>query len=294
MLQLQNYGRVERRLQSHDLVSFTAPKANRTNADSSRFSRCRAEFCMICGLKWKSCNCPWFNYDQVENDRLNHMRVAGEFDDGGDRLDGIRIHARPGNLGRPPRPPRAYHEELDAPRRQELLDEELARRLQILGFDDDDDYNGGVGNIDGIGNAQAHFMNEEFRRPAPDVRPANYLAGINRARGIPLPPPANLRPQLRRRAEQDNAIPVRRNAERPILRRSRMDYASDAARHAPVTVVATGGRARPPRPAPAPAAEPRPSVLAGLGGAGRGSGRVGAWRTHVEPGVVPAEGVLSM
>jgi hypothetical protein len=53
-------------------------------------------------------------------------------------------------------------------------------------------------------------------------------------------------------------------------------------------------RARPLRPAPAPAVEPRPSVLAGLGGPGTGSGRVSAWRTHVEPGVTPAEGVLSM
>lgn len=246
---------------------------------------------MICGLKWKSCNCPWFNYDQVENDRLNHMRAAGELDDG---VNGIPIHARPGNLGRPPRPPRAYHDELDARRRQELLDEEIARRLQILGIDDDDDYITRLGNIDGIGNAQAYFMNEDFRRPAPNARPANYLAGINRARGIPPPPPANPRPQLRRRAEQDNAPPARRNAETPIPRRSRMDYASDAAPHAPVTVVAAQRRTRPPRPAPAPAAEPRPSVLAGLGGAGRGSGRVGAWRNHVEPGVVPAEGVLSI
>jgi hypothetical protein len=249
---------------------------------------------MICGLKWKSCNCPWFNYDQVENDRLNHMRDAGELGDEGDYIDGIRIPARPGNFGRPPRPPRAYHEELDARRRQELLDEEVARRFQILGFDDDEDYNGGVGNIDGIGNAQGHFMNEDFRRPAPDARPANYLAGINRARGIPPPPPANPGPQLRRRAEQDNAAPARRHAERPMLRRSRIDYAGDAARHAPVTVASNQRRSRPPRPAPAPAAEPRPSVLAGLGGAGRGSGRVGAWRTHVEPGMVPAEGVLSM
>ena len=249
---------------------------------------------MICGLKWKSCNCPWFNYDQVENDRLNHVRVAGELGDGGDRLDGIRIHARPGNLGRPPRPPRAYHVDLDARRRQELLDEELARRLQILGIDDDDDYNGGVGNIDGVGDMQGHFMNEDYRRPAPDARRANYLAGVNRARGIPPPPPANPRPQLRRRSEQDNAAPARRNAERPTLRRSRTDYASDAARHAPVAAPVPQRRAQPPRPAPAPAAELRPSVLAGLGGAGRGSGRVGAWRTHVEPGVVPAEGVLSM
>jgi len=37
--------------------------------------RCTAEFCMICGLKWKSCNCPWFNYEAVEEDRLRHMQI---------------------------------------------------------------------------------------------------------------------------------------------------------------------------------------------------------------------------
>jgi hypothetical protein len=244
---------------------------------------------MICGLKWKSCNCPWFNYEQVENDRLEHMRATGDIDIGGDRNIDIQIPTRPGNLGRPPRPPRAYRDELDARRRQELLDEEIARRFQTLGLDDDDDYNDRVGNI-----GQGHFMNEDFRRPAPDARPANHLARTNRARDIPPPPPANPGPQLRRRTEQGNAAPAHRHAERPILRRSTIDYAGDAARHAPVTVVGTERRARPPRPAPAPAAEPRPSVLAGLGGAGTGSRRVGAWRTHVEPGVVPAEGVLSM
>jgi len=237
---------------------------------------------MICGLKWKSCNCPWFNYEQVENDRLEHMRVAGDIDvEVGHNID-IQIPTRPGDFGRPPRPPRGYRDELDARRRQEILDEELARRIQVLGIDDDDDYNDRNGNVE-----QGNFINENFRGPA------NYLVGTNRARarGIPPPPLANQSAQLRRRAEQQNAIPAHRHAETPILRRSRIDYAGDAA---PVTVVGTRRRARPPRPAPAPTAEPTPSVLAGLGGAGRGSGRVGAWRTHVEPGVVPAEGVLSM
>ncbi|EPS36982.1 hypothetical protein H072_9425 [Dactylellina haptotyla CBS 200.50] len=37
--------------------------------------RCTAEFCMICGLKWKTCECPWFNFPPEEDDapapRLN-------------------------------------------------------------------------------------------------------------------------------------------------------------------------------------------------------------------------------
>lgn len=65
-------------------------------------SRCTAEFCMICGLKWKSCNCPWFNYETVEADRLNHMR------------------------------PVDYDDEIRARRRQERRDEALARRMADL------------------------------------------------------------------------------------------------------------------------------------------------------------------
>ncbi|KAJ6262944.1 hypothetical protein Dda_1502 [Drechslerella dactyloides] len=37
--------------------------------------RCTAEFCMICGAKWKTCECPWFNFPPEEDDapapRLN-------------------------------------------------------------------------------------------------------------------------------------------------------------------------------------------------------------------------------
>jgi hypothetical protein len=226
---------------------------------------------MICGLKWKSCNCPWFNYDQVENDRLNHMRIPR--DGNTDDIVIVDEHIR---LQRPPRP-RAYRDEMQIRRRQEMLDEELARRLQVLGIDDDDDYNSGFGNIEGIGNAGGHFMNDNYRRLAPNGRPnlanaaANYVMGINRERGVPPPP----------------ASPVRAS-ERLIPRRSRMDYATEAAIYAPAPAAASERRARPVRP------PPRDSVLAGLGGAGRGSGRVGAWRTHVLPGVVPEEGVLSI
>lgn len=247
---------------------------------------------MICGLKWKTCNCPWFNYDQIEDDRLNNMR---EINIERDRANEIRIPERGGIFERPRRPPRAYHEELDARRRQELLDEEFARRLQMLGIDDDDDdYIGGIEIIEGVGNAQAHFMNHDFRHLASNHRPRNNITRINRERGIPVQPLVIPEPQLRRRARQGKTAPPRRSAERPMLRRARIDYINDAARHAPVAVVTAHRRARPPRPAPAPAAEPRTSVLAGLRGAGSGNRRVSAWRAHVEPGITPAEGVLSM
>ncbi|KAI9683887.1 MAG: hypothetical protein M1829_004222 [Trizodia sp. TS-e1964] len=95
--------------------------------------RCKAEFCMICGLKWKTCNCPWFNYGQTaEDDQLNHWNVPRA----------IPGRQRPHLANAALRPPQEYQEELERRRNQEQADEAFARRLQALGTDDDD---GGVG-----------------------------------------------------------------------------------------------------------------------------------------------------
>lgn len=264
---------------------------------------------MICGLKWKSCNCPWFNYETVEADRLNHMQVPQNAD----------ADQRPHRLRRPR--PNNYNDEINLRRRQERADEDLARRLQRVALaDGDDDYQGGIGDINGIGNGAGHFMNQDYIRAAHNILTgtydqatvaANYVMGLAQARGLPPrpprvedryparmagergpPPPPPLpippAPILRRHTMREQAYNARapRPSERVVPRRTRTDYASEAAVHAPI------GR-EPPRP-PATAEGPRPSVLAGLGGRGRGSNRVSAWRTHVEPGVEPAEGVLSM
>ena len=258
---------------------------------------------MICGLKWKSCNCPWFNYDAVEGDRLNNMQIPMPVE---------QPDQRPHRLRRPR--PNNYHDEINQRRRQERADEELARRLQGVALEDnDDDYQGGIGDIRGVGNGADHFMNQDYIRAAHNIltgnfdhatAAANYVMGVAQARGAagprrmaerypvpqaarpPTPPPVLRRHTMREQAY--NAAPTTRPSERVVPRRIRTDYESEAAVHAPV------GRA-PQR--TASAREPttaRPSVLAGLGGPRRGGNRVDAWRTHVEPGVTPEEGVLSM
>lgn len=63
--------------------------------------RCMAEFCMVCGLKWKSCDCPWFNYEAVDDLRGNPIR---------------------------------YQQEMDRRREQLQQDEEIARQMAGLGF----------------------------------------------------------------------------------------------------------------------------------------------------------------
>jgi len=253
---------------------------------------------MICGLKWKTCNCPWFNYDAIENDRLEHMRVPAPVEGAGEQREPA------------PRPRRLrvnnYHDEMNLRRRQERHDEELARRLQqadLNGDDNGDEYQGGIGDIHGVGNGAGHFMNQNYIRAAQNIltgnfdqatAAANYVMGVNRERGVrPAPhmvprmatgmPPQP--PLLRRHTAREqayNSASTTRPSERVVPRRNRTDYASEAAVHAPL------GRI----PQAAPVAQgPRPAVLAGLAGAGRGSGRVNAWRTHVEPGVPPGSPV---
>lgn len=260
---------------------------------------------MICGLKWKSCNCPWFNYEAVEEDRLNHMQVPMDVEGG--------PAERPRRLRRP-RPPGTYDEEITERQRQERRDEALARRLQRVALaNEDDDYQGGIGNIHGIGNGAGHFMNQDYVRAAHNIltgnfdqatAAANYVMGVANARGppglepgprrmadrypAPPPPPPMLRRHTVREQAYNDAQP--RASERVVPRRTRTDYESEAAVHAPP------GRAPqvppPPRaPREEPRGGPRPSILAGLGGRGN---RVSAWRSHVEPGVTPEEGVLSM
>ncbi|PGH17529.1 hypothetical protein AJ79_01129 [Helicocarpus griseus UAMH5409] len=80
--------------------------------------RCTAEFCMICGAKWKTCECPWFNYEAVEADRMNHVDVQRA----------RAMYVGDGQWRNPIR----YQQEMDLRRRQEELDEYVARRLQDL------------------------------------------------------------------------------------------------------------------------------------------------------------------
>ncbi|EXJ95716.1 hypothetical protein A1O1_00839 [Capronia coronata CBS 617.96] len=111
--------------------------------------RCTAEFCMVCGLKWKSCDCPWFNYQAVD-----------------------------AHLGDPFR----YQEELDRRRDQVNRDEALARRLQQMGL-----MNAG-GNLEagalGLGNAANHHMNQNFIQQAREALTANYAQAGQAARDL--------------------------------------------------------------------------------------------------------------
>lgn len=108
--------------------------------------RCTAEFCMVCGMKWKSCDCPWFSYEAVD-----------------------------AHLGNPQR----YAEEMERRRDQEQRDEVLARRMEILGIDAEEG-----GGLFGLGNAAGHHMNQNFIQQAREALTANYQNAEQAARGL--------------------------------------------------------------------------------------------------------------
>ncbi|EXJ89813.1 hypothetical protein A1O3_02880 [Capronia epimyces CBS 606.96] len=110
--------------------------------------RCTAEFCMVCGLKWKSCDCPWFNYQAVD------------------------VH-----LGDPVR----YQVEMDRRREQVNRDEALARRLQQMGLVNAGDNQEGAF---GLGNAANHHLNQNFIQQAREALTANYAQAGQAARDL--------------------------------------------------------------------------------------------------------------
>ena len=207
---------------------------------------------MICGSKWKTCDCPWFNYEAVEQDRLNHMQIPQPVP----RRQGAN-------------PALGYQEEMDRRREQERADEALARRIHVLGLDNPDllparDIN------EYLVHPQPPPLAPDIIRRAQDLLSGNYghaQADANRMFPPRPPPPRQEQPMLRQHSTASRAYnnhAATRASERVVPRRVATDYGSERVRHAPA-----GGE------------ETRPSLLAGLT---RDSteGRVDAWRRFVE------------
>ncbi|KAI4227472.1 MAG: hypothetical protein L6R36_002373 [Xanthoria steineri] len=240
--------------------------------------RCKAEFCMICGVKWKGCDCPWFNYQTVEQDRLNHMNVPVIR-----RIvvDGQEVGADH------PRAARGYQAELDARREQERRDEQLARRLQTLGLDPpgveiyqvgDDDHNSNNHGFR-VSDTAGHHMAMHFVPPAAPLNMPSIPYNSPRQAQPTYPSVPQMQPQplLRQHSQASrtyNNHRTTRAAERLVPGRSTTDYEHEAAVHAPLrsATVGLGGE------------QPRGSALAGLTRGGTAEGRVDEWRRWVDVG----------
>ncbi|KAK3109600.1 hypothetical protein LTR53_016976 [Teratosphaeriaceae sp. CCFEE 6253] len=149
--------------------------------------RCLAEFCMVCGGEWKTCDCPWFAYNHLPNpDVLAGMRVPEAI-----QVVYRRVFdaANPAQQAQPPpeqqaipHRERTYQEELQHRRRQERDDAALARRLQLASLLEPDDAparpppppppRARAAPVDetwGLGNAAGHFLNDDFVQNAANV-----------------------------------------------------------------------------------------------------------------------------
>lgn len=277
--------------------------------------RCRAEFCMVCGLQWKTCDCPWFNYQAVENDRLLHMNVPRRVPFPGGEDD--------------PNPALRYQEERDRRREQERRDENIARRMQVLGLDDVDDNNNNflfppmpalpqlvnpnfvhraAEMISGAAMhaiATAHTLTNPappniIPPPSPPPAPPAPRPLPNDPAPIPPPPRQQPAPALRHHSaasRQYNRQAQTRPSERVVPRRAVADYELEAQNHRPArertnaplgaslvgvvgTTGTTGGSRGVTDGARVVRQGKRHSAMAGLTW-GSGQGRVDEWRRHI-------------
>lgn len=158
---------------------------------------------MICGVKWKNCECPWFNHETAAADELLDMRVPATTRRPA-RLDHATTWrgARPTVRSDPP--PRSRSQDYDdrlVRRFQENRGDDHSRRLSSY---EEITHDRGYADVGGIGNAVGHFMGDGYHRdedvfisgppvpPAPTPPaaferpvPTDYMSGVNRARGLP-------------------------------------------------------------------------------------------------------------
>ncbi|KAH7087999.1 IBR domain-containing protein [Paraphoma chrysanthemicola] len=142
--------------------------------------RCTAQFCMVCAAPWKTCNCPWFNYQNIEdNDRINDMRVPYTTRQHDDVVEVIEMPDEPSPpLARRSSTRSRHRSGRDRERDRDLehADRTLAAHLQAqLHLDPNPTApetrraNPGV-QVYGLGNSGGHHMNESYTmRPAANV-----------------------------------------------------------------------------------------------------------------------------
>lgn len=246
-------------------------------------SHCMAEFCMICGTKWKSCNCPWFNYEEVETaNPVTYLQAPPD--------EGYGV-PRAGQRARLRRRADLYVP-VEADGGQHFR--EMDRRFQNVYVDNDrgspsDDHLG-------FGNGAINHMNERYVRSPNNTVPrqpthetaaaaAAHAMTASEARRAPRSPRPPF-PPFRARSVQGARLsppPVsRRQSTRDRgAQTAHGRYEREAAMYAPAEEMEE---------------KTRTSLLAGLGASGHGGGRsrVDAWSRYVEPGIEPPEGVISV
>ncbi|KAF1842146.1 uncharacterized protein K460DRAFT_345757 [Cucurbitaria berberidis CBS 394.84] len=129
--------------------------------------RCTAQFCMVCAAPWKTCNCPWFNYQLSEDeDRLNDMRVPYT----PRQHDGVEVI----EITEEPSPPLARRSSTRTRHRSERerdldrADEALAAHVQThlhlnpTPIETSHHREDPVVQVYGLGNSGGHHMNDSY------------------------------------------------------------------------------------------------------------------------------------
>jgi ariadne-1 len=154
---------------------------------------------MVCAAPWKTCNCPWFNYQHIEdNDRLADMRVPYR------REDVVEVIELPDE----PAPPPVRRSSTRARRTERQRDEPPAARLQnqhhVNPTVSDLHRRDPAVQVYGLGNATGHHMNDSYAmRPAANIARTIPRASVPRASFFS------------RRPEKQAAAPIARPVARP-------------------------------------------------------------------------------
>jgi hypothetical protein len=120
---------------------------------------------MVCAAPWKTCNCPWFSYEPVDDDnRLNDMRIPELTEQ-----DVIEVTEEIPAAASPPArraSTRLRHRgDRGLERAEEALAAQFQARLTLDGSRSHSDVRGSDPDVQvyGVGNAGAHHMNESYR-----------------------------------------------------------------------------------------------------------------------------------
>ncbi|KAF4467900.1 e3 ubiquitin- ligase arih1l [Fusarium albosuccineum] len=296
--------------------------------DNHAACRCGAKFCLVCGEKPKRCECPWFDPNNPDSDSLEHMNGPALVRRG--EIQVFREEAPPAAPEEPraarrprgsARPRKKIYDEEAIIRQQEHREEEMARRPQYYGKEDDYDAMAGGGDMVGPGNPPGQLMPDNYRRtgrrvvggaPPSPARPGfeinppgDYYAGDQSrgAMGAPVdrrladrfaegrygpmpgmePPPGMMGSSL---------MPPPIGMPPPV--RDTMYHGGGMGPHERVIVerdpnnyddndsyYSHSSRSRK---SGRRSETPKSSELAGLSGRGTGMGRIDVWRKFVEPG----------
>ena len=97
--------------------------------DTPCSSRCGVEFCLVCGGKWKTCQCPWFKDDPLETDPVNSRGNPFASRPSSPRDRDLRSDFAPPHAANARLRPSSYEEDAHLRRLHEQRDDHLTRRM---------------------------------------------------------------------------------------------------------------------------------------------------------------------